>query len=373
MSGNEHEPPVDSDLNEEEIEVIGQVLRELIQTDEMPDLVQGVFAALDLSEEGQVSNALQASQDDLPPPDLVEGVFKQLALSEQLQDFGRALRDGQENDDSSSLDTGVIRRIEPNAETLTLSSALQEACSDTEKPEIENGVIQALGLVDSSQEVRALLREMVFEQSAPDLVDGVMAELGLDEALPLGELLGPESSPDLWAGIESEIGSSAPVAQSPKSTVSAPVLSFQEERERRSHWLASSAVWAAAAAALLFAFWDGDDNRQPISATGDEMAMTVSSDAPEPTEVAQNQRVWTENDSGLTENGSDLNSLAVGSSEDASSDDWELEPNDVVIENVDSDGGAFVQVLQFDEDAPPIIFITELDDGQLEDSEGATL
>ena len=139
MSGNEHEPPVDSDLNEEEIEVIGQVLRELIQTDEMPDLVQGVFAALDLSEEGQVSTVTQASQDDLPPPDLVEGVFKQLALSEQLQDFGRALRDGQENDDSSSLDTGVIRRIEPNAETLTLSSALQEACSDTENPEIENG------------------------------------------------------------------------------------------------------------------------------------------------------------------------------------------------------------------------------------------
>ena len=97
------------------------------------------------------------------------------------------------------------------------------------------------------------------------------------------------------------------------------------------------------------------------------MAMTVSSDAPEPTEVAQNQRVWT----GMiraSQYGSDLNSLAVGSSEDASSDDWELEPNDVVIENVDSDGGAFVQVLQFDEDAPPIIFITELDDGQLEDS-----
>ena len=108
-----------------------------------------------------------------------------------------------------------------------------------------------------------------------------------------------------------------------------------------------------------------------MAVAGEEVALTATNG--DQLEVAQVQREVDEVDSGLTENGSDLNELAVGSSEEVSSDDWELEPTDVVIENVDSDGGAFVQVLQFEEDAPPIIFITELDDGQLEDSEGATL
>ena len=91
MSGDEHEPPVASDLNAEEVEEIGQLVRDLCRHHTPPDLVPGVLQALDLTEEGSVTTTLQNTQDDAPPPDLVEG-FKQLALSEHLHDFGQALR-----------------------------------------------------------------------------------------------------------------------------------------------------------------------------------------------------------------------------------------------------------------------------------------
>jgi hypothetical protein len=251
--------------------------------------------------------------------------------------------------------------VAPEAETLEVSVALSETLSSELRETIDGDVIAALSLQDSSFEVGTLLRELVADSQAPDLADDVMGALGLEEGLSLGELLGPEVQPDLWSSIETEIAGADEATQSSdvgEQETTPALVSLGEERERRRRWAAPGAVWAAAAAALIFVFFGSSG----ISTDGESAEMGVA-----PVELAIAAGVDEEN---ATTEGSESNENEFAASDRLSSSEPELGPNGVVIEELGSESNAFVQVLQFEEDAPPIIFITELDDSDSDESSG---
>jgi len=268
----------------------------------------------------------------------------------------------------SGVETGVavdvLSQVAPGAETVQLSEAIREALTDPVPMDLRSGVFEALGLREESDDVGAVLREIVCDHEAPDLADSVMAELGLGDQFSLGELLGPDSQPDLWAGIAEKIGPEEKQKAEPES--SPGVLSFTEERERRSMGYSTGILWAAAAAALLFVFMGGDKDLELEPRDGDVVASQESAES-----VSEGGDAVAELNS--NDSGSDLSELAQSTSDEVSSPELEQQEGDVVIEDIDSDANAFVQVFQFEEDAPPIIFITELEEGFVDDTEGATL
>jgi hypothetical protein len=185
------------------------------------------------------------------------------------------------------------------------------------------GVLEALDSDDGTGRVQAVLQAAHRKamESAPDVSGAVMAELGLDAPASLGDLLREEAgpAPDLWPAIAGEIGVEDTGVNTPDATAPRPdaeVIRFEQR------W-AFPAVGMAAAAALLL-FFGG--TTPPVS---DE-------------------------------------SLA-----------FELSPvNHVEIEELTSFEGAMVQVMQLDEHAPTIIFISELEDPgptDLDGEEGTTL
>jgi hypothetical protein len=368
MSGTDQEPPTESDLSPEEIAEISAALIDALAVGRPPEIASSVIHTLGISEDKPDLGALlRQAQDDLPAPELVASVLKTLGLSDDVSEIGPLLKSDSEASIAQNLDHEVIAQVEPGAETLELSAVIRESLSDPHPVDLRSDIFTALGLTESSEMVGELLRESVLDHEAPDLADAVMSTLGLNEELSLGDLLGPETAPDLWSAIEADIaqdqGSDSVIEDGNQEV--APVVSFEDEREKRRSWLAPASIWAAAAAALIFVVVDTDH-----SSVSD---VSSASGAAESTDER-----FASADPGASESaeesiGSELNDTVAASSEDQSSSEPELSEGEVVIEELDSEANAFVQVLQFEEDAPPIIFITELDEISDDGSNEATL
>jgi hypothetical protein len=349
-------------LSEMERKEVGAALRDAVLPSTIPNLVDGVMQELEAEgASASVGSLLRRAQEDIVVPDIASAVLHDLGLVDSLEGVGTLMRDPEGASRADEIGRDVVESVAPEAETLEVSVALTETLASELRETIDGDVIAALSLQDSSFEVGTLLRELVADGQAPDLVDDVMGALGLEEGLSLGELLGPDLQPDLWSSIETQIAGADEVSQvsDVDAEESPPALvSLSEERESRRRWVAPGAVWAAAAAALIFVFFGSSGT----STDGESAEMGTP-----PIELASADSVGEEN---ATAEGSESNENEFAASDSMSSSEPELGQNGVVIEELGSESNAFVQVLQFEEDAPPIIFITELDDSDSDESSG---
>ena len=299
------------------------------------DLASGAFAdsVLRAVGHGAAANdhgALRAALAAPAAPDLADAVLAALDLSEpSLADLRGLLLDAGPEPELSSA---VMRSLGQAASvSASAGAALRQGAGVA--PELGDGVLGALGATDG---IGAVLRSALAPGAAPDVADAVLAQIGAEASAPVGDALagGAGPAPDLWGGIAAAIGAesaarqtstpppsaavrAAPSAQTPSAS---PVISLDRARAARRPWFAGAAAMAAAAAALVVALgpWGGDV------------------EAPFDYELA-----------------------AV---------------NTVEIEDISVGDDAIVQVLQFEDDAPTIIFIDVLAEPLSDDGdEGATL
>ncbi len=177
-------------------------------------------------------------------------------------------------------------------------------------PELGDALFATLQLDDGQPALSAAFRALgESSRRAPeaDVADAVMAALGVaaDADLQglgaaLSQAAGP--APSLWEDVARFIGADAAPVPADEA---APVVDLAAERQRRSPWIFRSAALAAAAAAVALVF------------------------------------------AGQTPSGDDLGPIS-----------YELAAvNEIEIEDISVGDDAIVQVLQFEADAPTIIFI----------------
>ena len=195
-----------------------------------------------------------------------------------------------------------------------VSDVLRAALAAPDVGDVDDAVLAAAELDDGWPTVRGTLRSALAPNAQPDLADAVMAAIGAESSEEAGDLLRraltPDSAPDISDAVMDRLGLGDPVV------VPLPVMANPARRFAPPTGIGYAAFAAAAAAALLVVFL------RPIG---------PSSGA------------------GLA---------------------FDLSPvNHVEIEELSSDTAAMVQVLQFDQDAPTIIFIEDPSSAD----EGATL
>lgn len=300
------------------------LLREALDPGEVPDLSDDVMAALGLEEDAALSGALKAAfaPDDGEPVGLSDDVLAAIGLADPWPATAAALAEGLRREAGPAPDLAALVM----AEVAPAEDALLHGFADGQLDVSARAAVAAR--LASDPAARAELAEIAGLSAAigeavrasrgpaPALWDGVAAAIGLDpDAVPgwdpalLREAVRAEAgpAPSLVASVLAAI----------QPAPSRPVVAEKQPFWRRlfEGWsLPALAMGAAAALALAF----------PM--------------APPP------------------------------ASEDALS--YSLSPvNHVEIEDISSEGEAMVQVLQFEDDAPTIIFI---DEGPT-DGEGATL
>jgi len=301
-----------------------------------------------------------ALTDPLGPPDLANDVMQGLGVSDSLEAMRRvcavdiaheAMRVEIVDDVMTQLelDDGIVP-IRHNIQTAIMEEAGQldvanavmeslgehsgEALGDLLRVGLEEGpsgdfaetVLSDLGVLDPSMQLSKVLQQEAVEarSQAPGIADAVMDQISgtaTEHDSELGALLQAEAgaAPDLWAEIAAEIG--------------VPVMANDETEAAKLHLLDDAvkapgmkdrirmpAVGFAAAAALLIGF-----SGMPSVQSDDDM-------------------IW-----GLSQ------------------------VNEVEFEEINTDVDAVVQVWQFDENAPPIIYIDILETPESEgEFEGGT-
>lgn len=181
---------------------------------------------------------------------------------------------------------------------------------------VEDGLALAdeCGQAAADRALRVLIREALAPVVTPDIADGVMAELG-EESLSVGGALFAEAGapPALWPGVAAVID--AQVSDVGAELGAALREAAAEPAPAKRRWRVPMIALAAAAALLAIWPWTQPEPSQPVVEV-----VHVDFDLP-----------------GITK-----------------------------IESLESETASVVQVLQFDDDAPTIIFI---DDTPMEEEE----
>jgi len=299
---------------------LGSLVRQALHGGRAPDVVAAVMAALDLHDD--LGQAVRGALDAGDAPDLTRGVMRALEF-EDGRALGRAVRGALTDDDAPDFAHDVMAALGLDGGNFALGDLLRG--DGGEAPDLTGDVLEDVGLFDRTGHVRDLLREEVAlaVSESGDIAAAVLAELGLEDAdADIGEALAdPAGGPDdLWGAIAAELGmpEQAEVAARDEG-----VAASSEAEVVRPIWWRLPAVGLAAAAALLL-FVTGAPTQRDNSALAFELS----------------------------------------------------DVNHVEIEDISTDSTAMVQVLQFDEDAPAIIFIDVIDDpdeGLGPDDEGTTL
>ncbi|MFT4977195.1 MAG: hypothetical protein ACI8S6_003100 [Myxococcota bacterium] len=265
-----------------------------------PDLVSGIFAELDLAEDMDITGAVQDALD-ASGPDLVSGIFAELELAEDLDVTG-AIRDALGTLEEPELAGDVLSTLGLSDDALGAEVAAALSSTAT-SPELADGVMDTLG---ASSSVGDVLRDVLSSDGAPDLWGDIAAEIGAVDGVSgaVRDALSSDSSPDLWAGIAAEIGAEAEEAV----VVPAAVDNVVPLRNWASAGL--GALLAVAAAMLLVV----------VSGQGD---------------LVEKPSLWDTN--------------------------VELVDNTAHIEELESSPDAMVQFFQTEAGAPTILYINELE------------
>ena len=301
------------------------LVREALRPEGEVELVEAVLSATGLSDDTPMVGPHLRDEHELP--ELTDDVLASLELAQGRVDIGAAVR--AEAGPVPQLARGVLDEI--GLDDSDLSAPLRDevaAALAHEDGEVGlRDVLDATGLADPSLEVGVLLREALSVDESVDLSDEVMARIGLESvdagpllAETLAEAAGPP--PTLWDGLASELGLGEADEVAPSETAPVPLQVVPSAQTRPGtsvrRWERGAFIGAglaAAAALLLF------------------VTQTDSTDAPE------------------------LAALELSA------------VNQVEFEDIYSE--AMVQVIDVGDDAPPIIFISELiDDDLFEDEEG---
>lgn len=279
------------------------------------------------------SAPVRAALDGGPAPELADAV---LGAAAGAADVREALSGGA----APELGDAVVGPSE-------LRPVLQAALHGGAAPELADGVLAASGATVGG--LGAVLREALERGPTPDLMGGVFGELGIElsdadlggalaagrgptpglgdavmsaigsEAAksPLADAVAAQAgpTPDLWASVAAEIGAATTESASPDAAQPAgpsPAGELIEFPPRRRWWLPAAGVAAAAAAAVL-------------AVVG-------------------------------------LPTERVSDGHGALAAHIHLESGHAEIEEISAGPDAMVQVLQFEEDAPTIIFIDVLEE-----------
>jgi hypothetical protein len=198
-----------------------------------------------------------------------------------------------------------------------LGGMLREALDGGAAPDLMGGVFAELGIELSDAGIGDAL--VAGSGPTPNLGDAVMAAVGADTGeSPLADAVAAQAgpTPDLWASIAAEIGAEPAESAGPEDMVSpaaaSPAAEIIELAPRRRWWLPAAGVAAAAAAAVL-------------AVVG-------------------------------------LPTERVSDGHGALAAHIHLESGHAEIEEISAGPDAMVQVLQFEEDAPTIIFIDVLEE-----------
>lgn len=294
-------------------------------------------------------------------PSVVDAVMTALEIDD---DLGRTLRQALRAPPAAGLADEVMQQV--GAQALPdLREALLDGAG--EPPELSDDAVAATGLPDAWPKVRAELRQALSPADTPSLADDIMGAIqleedGLDEGI--GETLreamlaeaGP--APSLWDGIADGIG------EDPE---------WQQTRELLQEAVHDSPAPALADSVMAALAEDEADsvieiaphlpveNPQPANSTG-----FFARFAAPLTGIAVAAALLFVVTPSVTTNpgsGSHKGELVVETGT-AGDDSFELaDKNDVEIEDLYTETDAMVQVLDFGDDAPTIIWIDEGDDG----------
>ncbi len=281
-----------------------------------PELSAAVLGAAAL-DEVDTGPALRAALDAGAAPELGDDVLEGAGLEDVA--IGRAVREALYAGPTPELADDTLAATGQADLDLDIGAMLRDALGGP-APDLSRDVLAAIGATEP--DYGALLRAGMGE--APDLAGDVLAAIGADaeEDLIAAALVeGAGAAPDLWSAIAAEVGvpEAAPGAPEPALAEVVPLA------PRRRWWLPAAGLAAAAAAAVLLVVGlpgERDSNLHPAVA-------------------------------------SHIHIEAV---------------NEVEIEEIAVAPDANVQVLQFEEGAPTIIFIEDIEDSDgVDDAEGVPL
>lgn len=294
----------------------------------VPELAPAVLAALAL-EEAELPLAEALAAEAGASPELAAAVLGEAGLESEALPLRAALGLVGEPD----LASAVLAELGLAEDALDLAGALTEGAG--EAPALADAVLSRTELADRSTLLGEALRAGLPAPGEVDLVAEIMGSLGAEDtgteaadlvAAALAE--GAGSPPSLWSGVADALDLSEASPEAPseaevlplRSTPASPVAPVAPARAPRrwERWAMGSAGLAAAAALLIF--------------------LTQAETVPQPEQIA-----------------------AV-----------ELAPvNDLELEDIYSE--AMVQVIDGEDDAPTIIFISEPVEGELFDTEEGRL
>ncbi len=304
------------------------------------DLWEGVQARLGLVEAGPPCRAVgQALAADGPVESAFDGVatavLDALELEEGEGNVGETLRTAA--GPPPDVSDGVLQAL--GADTVPAGVALREAAGPA--PELVGALLRTLHLAGSPEGVGAALRSAAGEPpdlagrvldelgtsaptvgrtlqaaagTAPDVSEAVLGQLGLGPVtLDVGDALGKAAgaAPDLWSAVEGAVVARGGLEEGQETH---PATRHPRTRV----WPVLVAGALALAAAVLFYVSPAEENAEPVS----------------------------------------LELAAI---------------NEVEIEDLTVGDDAMVQVLQFEEDAPTIIFVDVPEEAPAAGTEGTTL
>lgn len=297
---------------------LGPVLRAALNAGQAPGLSLRVLEALGVPAAWPTGADIATAHRWAAgrPPALAAGVLAQTHPG--VADAGRGVAAALDGGPEPELGDAVLG-------VSGLPAALRAALEPGVAPDLSRGVLAALGLGDAD----TLVGGAVASEAGPtpDLGDAIMAAVGVADApAPVADAVAFQAgaAPDLWAGIATEIGVDdggdvAPGAADDLPAAASSTAELIELAPRRRWWLPAAGVAVAAAAAVLAVIG--------------------------------------------------LPTERVSDGHGALAAHIHLESGHAMIEEISAGPEAMVQVLQFEEDAPTIIFIDVLEEPEGSDGD----
>lgn len=322
-SGEQYDAAVASGIDPEEMAALRNLVAESLNPPPLERHRPGAFADAVLTAAGVegegLGDAVRSALAPGPTPAIAPAV---IAATHPGHAGAPELLRVLDAPDQPGLVASVMGEVTGDPEGV--GPVIRSALQSPEGPALAGTVMEVLGIQDGI----AALGPALAAGEAPPLADAVMARLAEGESLPgLGGVLAAEAGapPSLWEGVASRLdletrGREVEPA-GPGSGPGAPVVLLAE---RRRGWLPLAGIAAAAAAAVLAVI--GMPAERASDGHG-ELAAHIH-----------------------------------------------LESGHADIEEISAGPEAMVQVLQFEDDAPTIIFIDELEaPGGSEGEEGVSL
>lgn len=366
-----------------------QVLSAALRAPPHADLASGalasaVLAELGLTEPAPAAPSVRAAlhQGAGPQIDVADDVLRALELSDPA--LGPVLRAALRGAEAApDVSAAVLAAVQPGAAPLAgpagaVGQSLRAAAGAS--PEVAGSTLAALDL-DEAGGLGALLRGEAGE--APDLADAVLQRAGLSEVhTPVGSALrdaagaAPDVAGDVLAALqadEPDLGAALRDAAGSPPDVAGGVLAalgLDEPAPEVGDALRTAAGPAPDLGGRV------QEVVQPAPASLPPAALPPAALAPAANQRRPGWPVW----SGIAAAGVALAAAALlfvtpGTTNSLAPVSYELAAvNEVEIEDLTIGEEAMVQVLQFEEDAPTIIFVDVLDDDlPVDEGEGATL